>query len=93
MIRGERSNHFPKSGNILLASIFLFELIFTQKYFYSAIADCSQSFLLPHPKLTIRLPVLKIMKERKEEKWGKMNIGVGYFVTAKIGETDNTKEV
>ena len=32
------------------------------------------------------------MKERKKEEWGKKNIGVGSFVTAKAGETENSRE-
>ena len=46
----------------------------------------------PPPKSTISLPVDTIMKEKKEEKWGKMKIGVGSFATAKVGDMDNTRE-
>ena len=28
------------------------------------------------------------MKDKKEEKWGKMNIGVGSPVTSKVGEME-----
>ena len=34
------------------------------------------------------LPVDTITKERKEEKWGKMKIGVGSIVTAKVGDME-----
>ena len=33
------------------------------------------------------------MKKRKKAKWGKMNIGVGSFVTSKGREMDKTREV
>ena len=84
LICGERRNSFSKSGCFLLAH---------KKQCNSALSDCHHSCqLIPPSKSTIRWIFDTLMKDRKEEKWGKTKIGVGSFVISKVGDMENTRE-
>ena len=47
----------------------------------------------PPPESNMRLTVTPIMKDRKDAKRGKMNIGVGSLMTSEVGKMEkNTTE-
>ena len=77
---------------------FLEEFLFTHtKAFNCEIANVfsttTYNFLLSSPKKLISLPDETIIKERKKANWGKMNIGVGYFVTSKVRDMEKSREL